>query len=62
MFEAYLKSISSLCQHVKKCWGDNAVKAADRTQDLEGAHMALANTKLYDRLIMAQFECIGKER
>ena len=60
------KSTSGLCWHAKNCWGDEAVEAADSTQDstqdLEGARIVLAKTKLHDGLIMAEFEHIRKEK
>ena len=54
------KSTSGLHRHAKNCWDDEAVEAADGTQDLEGAHVVLAKTKLCDGLITAKFEHIGK--
>ena len=56
------KSTSGLRRHAKNCWGEDAVVAADSTQDLEGARLILANTKLRDGSITAQFERIGKEK
>ena len=38
------KSTSGLCQHVKMCWGDEAVNAAGGTKDLEGMCKVLAKT------------------
>ena len=55
------KSTSGLRRHAKKCWGDDAVEAADGTQDLESACVVLAKTKLRDGSITAEFEhMIGK--
>jgi hypothetical protein len=56
------KSTSGLRRHAKKCWGDDAVEAADDTKDLENARLVLAKTKLRDGSITAQFERIGKEK
>lgn len=56
------KSTSGLCRHAKNCWGEDAVVAADGTQDLEGARLVLVKTKLRDGSITAQFEHIGKEK
>lgn len=56
------KSTSGLRRHAKKCWGDEAVEAADSTQDLESARVVLARTKLRDGTITAEFERIGKEK
>jgi hypothetical protein len=54
------KSTSSLRRHAKNCWGEEAVEAADNTQDLEGAREVLGKTKLRDGSITAEFERIGK--
>jgi len=54
------KSTSGLRRHAKNCWGDEAVAAADGTQDLESARVVLAKTKLRDGSITAEFERIGK--
>lgn len=54
------KSTSSLRRHAKKCWGSEAVEAADGTKDLESARLVLMKTKLRDGSITAQFEHIAK--
>lgn len=54
------KSTSGLRRHAKNCWGDEAVAAADGTQDLEGARVVLLKTKLRDGSITAEFERIAK--
>ena len=54
------KSTSGLRRHAKNCWGDEAVAAADGTQDLEGARVVLLKTKLCDGSITAEFERIAK--
>ena len=54
------KSTSGLRWHAKNCWGDEAVEAADSTQDLDSAHVVLAKTKLRDGSITAEFKHIGK--
>jgi hypothetical protein len=56
------KSTSGLRRHAKNCWGDDAVEAADGTQDLDGARLVLTKTKLRDGSITAQFERIGKTK
>ena len=56
------KSTSGLCRHARKCWGDEAVKAADSTHDLEATRGVLAKTKLRNGLITTDFQCIGKEK
>ena len=56
------KSTSSLRRHVRMCWGDEAVDAAAKTKDLDGAHTALAKSVLKrNRSITAAFENICKE-
>ena len=54
------KSTSGLRRHAKNCWGNEAVEAADGTQDLDSARIVLAKTKLRDGSITAEFERIGK--
>ena len=54
------KSTSGLRQHAKNCWGDEAVEAADATQDLQSARAVLMKTKLHDGSITAEFERIKK--
>jgi hypothetical protein len=56
------KSTSGLRRHAKKCWGEDAVDAADNTQSLEEARLVLAKTKLRDGSITALFERMGKEK
>src|SRR5271155_3070068 len=54
------KSTSGLCRHAKSCWGDEAVAAADNSQDLQGAQAILTHTKLHDGSITAEFQRIEK--
>ena len=54
------KSTSGLRRHAKKCWGSEAVGAADDSRDLDSARLVLAKTKLRDGSITAQFERIAK--
>lgn len=54
------KSTSGLRRHAKKCWGTDAVEAADGTQDLESARTVLAKTKFRDGSITTQFQRIAK--
>jgi hypothetical protein len=56
------KSTSGLRRHAKKCWGDDAVEAADGMKDLESARTVLLKTKLRDGSITAQFEHAGKSK
>jgi hypothetical protein len=57
------KSTSSLHQHAKMCWGDEAVNAADNTRDLDAAHTVLAKSGLKrNRSITNAFKRIGKEK
>ena len=53
------KSTSGLRRHAKNCWGEEAVEAADKTQDLESARLVLTKTKLRDGSITAEFERIA---
>ena len=52
--------MSGLHCYAKTCWGNEAVEAADNTQDLKGACIILAKMKLRDGTITAEFERIGK--
>jgi len=52
------KSTSNLRYYAKTCWGEEAVAAADGTQDVKSAHDALANHK--DGTITVAFQCAGK--
>lgn len=54
------KSTSNLRKHAKICWGDEAVEAADQTQDVDAAREILKKTNIRDGSIKAQFEQIGK--
>lgn len=54
------KSTSNLRKHAKLCWGNEAVEAADRTRDVDGAREILEQTKLRDGSIAAKFQQIGK--
>ena len=54
------KSMSSLRRHAKNCWDEEAVQAADNTEDLASARVILTKTKLRDGSITAKFERIGK--
>ena len=57
------KSTSSLHRHVKMCWGNEAVSAADNMKDLEGARSILVKSGLKrNRSITQAFERIGKEK
>lgn len=49
-------------KHAKICWGAETVAAADATRDLNGARHVLAQSKLKDGSITAEFERIGKEK
>ena len=54
---------SGLHRHVKMCWGDEAVSAADNTKDLQGTHAVLAKSGLKrNGSITEAFDCIGKEK
>jgi hypothetical protein len=56
------KSTSGLRRHTRMCWGDEAVDAASKTKDLDGAHTALAKSELKrNGSITAAFERICKD-
>jgi hypothetical protein len=56
------RSTSSLRRHAKMCWGEEAVSAADKTRDLDGARTVLAKSGLKrNGSITDAFERIGKE-
>lgn len=56
------KSTSGLRQHARMCWGDEAVDAAAKTKDLDGARTAFAKSGLKrNGSITAVFERICKE-
>ena len=50
------KSTSNLYKHVKFCWGEEAVEAADQMQDVLAAHEALENISKKDGSILKVFE------
>lgn len=56
-------STSNLRKHAKLCWGEEALKAADATKDLEGARKVLKKSgddNLRDGQITATFERLAK--
>src|SRR6267154_1298393 len=56
------KLTSGLHRHVRMCWGDEAINAAAKTKDLDGACTALAKSGLKrNGSITATFEHICKE-
>jgi hypothetical protein len=56
------KSTSGLRRHARACWGDEAVDAASKTKDLDGARTALAKSGLKrNGSITAAFERISKD-
>ena len=57
------KSTGNLRRHAKACWGDDAVSAADNTNNLDAARTILAKSGLKrDGSITSAFERIGKEK
>ena len=57
-----VKSTSSLHWHVRMCWGDEVVSAADNTRDLDGARTILAKSGLKrNGSITKAFKRISKE-
>jgi hypothetical protein len=55
-------STSNLHRHVKVCWGEEAVAAADKTGSAATAHKALTNQSGINGSITAAFERVGKEK
>ena len=55
-------STSNLLQHAKICWGIEAVEAAIAMQSLDAAQDVLTKTKLWDGLILAEFQRISKDK
>jgi len=56
-----ISSTSNLCRQAIRCWGDEAVAAADKTTNARIAREALSN-KEPNRSITAAFEGVGKGR
>ena len=50
------KSMSNLRKHAKKCWGEDVVKAADETKDINLARGIVAKSGLGNPKITAMFE------
>lgn len=55
-------STSNLLRHAKICWGTEAVEAATATRDLNAARDVLSKTKMRDGTILAEFQCISKDK
>ncbi|KAH9033808.1 hypothetical protein EDB85DRAFT_1864284, partial [Lactarius pseudohatsudake] len=56
-------STSNLRRHAKICWGDEAVAAADLTNNLRTAREALSKTKMgVNGSITAAFERVGNSK
>jgi len=53
-------STGNLLRHARICWGTDVVAAATATKDIHTAHEVLANTKLCNSSILAEFQCAGK--
>lgn len=56
------KSTSNLHQHVKVCWGEEAMAAANNTWGVKTAQDVLAHVKVMDGSIMVLFQCAAKGR
>ena len=55
------KSTSNMQKHVKRCWGDNAVRLANEANGCDVVHKSVVQPLLRDGTITASFECkIGK--
>lgn len=53
---------SNMHQHMKLCWGDEAVTAADTTGNVQIAHNALLKQKGGNGSITSAFEWVEKEK
>ena len=56
------KSTGNLRRHATKCWGEEAVAAADNTRDIKTAQEALGDAKNVDGSITALFQRAAKGR
>lgn len=54
------KSTSNLRRHAKICWGSETVEAADDTQDIEAARVALRAVKTTNGSITAAFQQVAQ--
>jgi len=54
------KSTGNLCKHVKICWGEDAVAAADDTRNVQAAHEALGKMRSMNSSITDAFEWVAK--
>jgi hypothetical protein len=54
--KADASSTSNLWKHAKICWGDDVIKAADETKDVEVARGIASKATLGNRSITAMFE------
>ena len=54
------KSMGNLCRHATKCWGEEAVAAANNTWDIKMAREALKNVKGIDGSITSLFQRAAK--
>ncbi len=56
------KSTGNLRKHVKICWGEDVVAAADNTRNVHAAHEALGKMKSVNSCITEAFELVAKEK
>ena len=56
------KSMSNFRKHMKICWGQEAVAAADNTSDVRAACEALRKMELVSRSITAALKCAVKSK
>jgi hypothetical protein len=56
------KSTSNLCNHVKICWGEEAIAAADNTKDVRATCGALGKLKSVNGSITVAFEQVAKSK
>ncbi|KAF8547223.1 hypothetical protein OG21DRAFT_1377548, partial [Imleria badia] len=56
------RSTGNMRKHARKCWGDEAVSAADDAKDMNEAHTKVVRGILKNGKITQSFERKGKER
>jgi len=56
------QSTSNLRRHAKGCWGEEAIKAADRAEDADAARMVLGDRGTQNGTITSAFERVEKQQ
>ncbi|KAG1748008.1 uncharacterized protein EDB91DRAFT_1235851 [Suillus paluster] len=59
-FKCNAQSTGNMWKHVKLCWGDAVLKAADDAKDASEVHTKIVLGILRDGSITVSFECKGK--